>query len=310
MRRSRVWSITLLLALLLPTLAACGTSEGGGGGGNSNSNTTIRVASKGFTEAELLGHMYGFMLEDAGFKVDKSKLNLCTEQVLFNAIKDGQIDLYAEYTGTAYLTILKKEPNSDPRQVFTVVKDEYKQQHNLAVLEPAPMNNSNAIAMTQETSNRLGVKTVQDFVTKAGEIRMAGPPEFQERPDGLAGMRQKFGPFQLREYRAVDANLKYQPLLQGQVEAAVAFGTDGEISANNLVVLQDTTNFFPPYQIAPIVRQQVLDQNPRVAEVLNKLAPKLTNEVARRLNNEVTANKKEPATVAREFLQQEGLIKK
>ncbi len=191
-----------------------------------------------------------------------------------------------------------------------MVKDEYKQQHNLAVLEPAPMNNSNAIAMTQETSNRLGVKTVQDFVAKAGEIRMAGPPEFQERPDGLAGMRQKFGPFQLREYRAVNANLKYQPLLQGQVEAAVAFGTDGEISANNLVVLQDTTNFFPPYQIAPIVRQQVLDQNPRVAEALNKLAPKLTNEVARRLNNEVTANKKEPATVAREFLQQEQLIKK
>ncbi len=93
MRRSRVWSITLLLALLLPTLAACGTSEGGSGGGNNNSNTTIRVASKGFTEAELLGHMYGFMLEDAGFKVDKSKLNLGTEQVLFNAVKDGQIDL-------------------------------------------------------------------------------------------------------------------------------------------------------------------------------------------------------------------------
>lgn len=307
MRRSRVWSITLLLALLLPTLAACGTSEGSGSG---SSNTTIRVASKGFTEAELLGHMYGFMLEDAGFKVDKSKLNLGTEQVLFDAIKGDQLDLYAEYTGTAYLSILKKEPNSDPRQVFTVVKDEYKQQHNLAVLEPAPMNNSNAIAMTRETSDRLGVKTIQEFVAKAGQIRMAGPPEFQERPDGLAGMRQKFGPFQLREYKAVDANLKYQPLLQGQVEAAVAFGTDGEISANNLVILQDTTNFFPPYQIAPIVRQQVLDQNPKVAETLNKLAPKLTNEVARRLNNEVTANKKEPATVAREFLQQEELIKK
>jgi osmoprotectant transport system substrate-binding protein len=308
MRRARFLSIALSLALLLPVLAACGTE---GGSGAQGGGTPIKVASKGFNEAKILGEMYALLLEDAGLKVDKSKIGLGTELVAHEALKKGEIDLYAEYTGTGFGTILgRKEVIRDPQQVYDIVKNEYKSQFNLVWLEPAPMNNSNGVAMTQEGSNRLGVKTLSEFVAKAPEIRMAGPTEFQERPDGLAGMREVFGPFQLKEYKAVASDLKYTPLLQGQVEAAVAFGTDGEISANNLVLLRDDKNFFPPYRVAPVVRQQVLDQNPKMAEALNKLAPKLTNEVAQRLNNDVTANKKEPATVAKEFLQAQNLIKR
>jgi osmoprotectant transport system substrate-binding protein len=141
-------------------------------------------------------------------------------------------------------------------------------------------------------------------------VTIIGPPEFQEREDGLPGLKRVYGDFQLKDYVAVDPGLRYQGLLAGEADVTVAFGTDGEIAAYDLVTLQDDKGLFPPYQVAPVVRQQVLDANPAVRDVLNKLAPKLTDDVMRRLNNEVSGNKREPADVAKEFLQQEGLIKK
>ena len=137
---------------------------------------------------------------------------------------------------------------------------------------------------------------------------MVGPPEFQEREDGLPGIKKVYGDFQLKAYKAVDPGLRYKSLVDGEADVAVAFGTDGQISAFKLVVLEDDKNLFPPYQVAPVVRQQTLDANPKVAEALNALAPKLTDDTMRRLNYEVDGNKREPADVAKEFLTKEGLI--
>jgi osmoprotectant transport system substrate-binding protein len=106
----------------------------------------------------------------------------------------------------------------------------------------------------------------------------------------------------------VDAGLRYKGLLDGEADVAVAFGTDGEIDAYNLVVLEDDQNLFPPYQIAPIVRQETLDANPGIAEALNQLSPLLNDGVMRQLNYEVSGNQREPAEVAREFLVNAGLI--
>jgi len=114
----------------------------------------------------------------------------------------------------------------------------------------------------------------------------------------------------LKRYIAVDPGLRYKGLVEGQADVAVAFGTDGEISAYNLVLLKDDRGLFPPYQVAPVVRQQTLDANPKIRDALNALAPKITDATMQRLNNEVSGKQREPAEVAREFLVQEGLIKK
>jgi osmoprotectant transport system substrate-binding protein len=170
------------------------------------------------------------------------------------------------------------------------------------------MNNTQALAMTQEGSIKFGIKTISDMTAKASELTLIGPPEFESREDGLPGIKAKYGDFQLKAYKAVDAGLRYKGLVDGEADVAVAFGTDGAISAYNLVVLQDDKNLFPPYQVAPVVRQETLDSHQGLADALNKLSPKLTDDVMQRLNYEVDGKQREPAEIAKEFLTQEGLI--
>ncbi|MEO1208811.1 MAG: glycine betaine ABC transporter substrate-binding protein [Cyanobacteria bacterium J06638_20] len=294
-----------LLALLTATLVvAC---AGGGDPGDDAASASIRVGSKDFTEQFILGEMYALVLEDAGFEVER-KLNLGGTPVAHEGLLNDEIDVYPEYTGTGLLTILKRPASSDQQEVYTSVADAYAEQFGLAWLEPAPMNNTQALAMTQERATELGIATISDMAAQAGELVMVGPPEFQAREDGLPGIQAAYGDFQLQEYKAVDPGLRYQALVEAEADVAVAFGTDGEISAFNLVVLEDDQQLFPPYQVAPVIRQDVLEANPGVADALNALAPLLTDETMQRLNYEVSGNQREPDEVAREFLVEEGLI--
>lgn len=294
-----------LLAFLTATLiVAC---AGGGDTGGDTAATPIRVGSKDFTEQFIIGEMYALVLEDAGFEVER-KLNLGGTPVAHAGLLNNEIDVYPEYTGTGLLTVLKLPASSDQQEVYSTVSNAYAEQFNLAWLEPAPMNNTQALAMTQEKAAELGITTISDMAAQASDLIMVGPPEFQAREDGLPGIQAAYGDFQLKEYKAVDPGLRYQALVEGEADVAVAFGTDGEISAFDLVVLEDDQQLFPPYQVAPVARQEVLDASPAVADALNALAPLLTDETMQRLNYEVSGNQREPAEVAREFLVEEGLL--
>ena len=295
-----------LFVVLLALLVSCAEvpQTGNGAGGQSG---TVRVGSKDFTEQFILGEMYALLLEDAGFQVER-KLNLGGTPVAHQALLSGEIDLYPEYTGTGLLTVLKQPASSDGEAVFNTVREQYEQQFQLTWLEAAPMNNTQALAMTRERAEQLGIRTISEMAASAGELVMAGPPEFLEREDGLPGLKGAYGDFALKEYRSVDPGLRYQALTGGQADVVVAFGTDGEIAAFDLVTLEDDQLLFPSYQVAPVVRQAALEANPAIAEALNPLAPRLTDEVMRRLNYEVSGKQREPSEVAREFLQQEGLL--
>jgi osmoprotectant transport system substrate-binding protein len=298
----RLFLLPLLAVLTATVLIACA-----GGGSNNAAGDTIRVGSKDFTEQFIIGEMYALALEDAGFQVER-KLNLGGTPVAQASLTSNEIDLYPEYTGTGLLTVLKLPSVTDQAEVFEQVSQGYQEQFNLVWLDPAPMNNTQALAMTREGSEQFGITTFSDLAERADELVMIGPPEFEAREDGLPGIRAKYGDFQLRQYKAVDPGLKYKGLVDGEADVAVAFGTDGEISAFNLVVLEDDQNLFPPYQVAPVVRQEALDQHPGLADALNAIAPLLTNETMQRLNYEVSGNQREPADVAREFLEQEGIL--
>lgn len=293
--------IVLTLLTLFIAIACNGGSDTGDAG------RSLQVGSKDFTEQFILGEMYALVLEDQGFAVER-KLNLGGTPVAHAALQSGQIDLYPEYTGTGLLTVLKLPASSDQDQVYQTVADAYKQNFNLVWLEPAPMNNTQALAMTQDGSTKHGIKTISEMVAKASELTMIGPPEFEAREDGLPGLKKAYGDFQLNRFIPADPGLRYQALQEGQADVAVTFGTDGEINAFNLIVLEDDQGFFPPYQVAPVVRQEVLTKNPEIQDALNAIAPKLTNETMQRLNYEVSGKKREPAEVAKEFLTQEGLL--
>ncbi|MGF1571371.1 MAG: glycine betaine ABC transporter substrate-binding protein [Nodosilinea sp.] len=299
MKRSRRWFNQACLGIA----AALAVVACGGGSGDE----TVRVGSKDFTEQLILGEMYALMLEANGFTVER-KLNLGGTPVAQAAIESGEIDLYPEYTGTGLLTVLKLPVNSDPQVVFDQVKEGYKQQFDLVWLDPAPMNNTQALAMTEARADALSIRTISDFVAQASSLVLIGPPEFEVREDGLPGLKAAYGDFALQGYKAVDAGLRYKGLVDGEADVAVAFGTDGEIEAFNLVVLEDDKKLFPPYQIAPVVSQAALDANPGIADALNQLSPLLNDGVMRQLNYEVSGNQREPAEVAKEFLVSAGLV--
>jgi len=293
----RVWFIAWSVILVVLIAIGCAPAT----------KTTVRVGSKDFTEQFIVAEMYAILLESEGFEVER-QLNLGSTPVVHDKIVAGEIDIYPEYTGTSYLTVLKQEVETDPQVVYGNVASEYAQQFELTVLEPAPMNNTQAIAMTKSRAAELGIATISDLVAKSGEIVLVGPIEFLEREDGIAGLKTLYGDFEFAEYRPIDPGLRYIALANGEIDAVVAFGTDGQINEFDLLVLEDDRQFWPPYQIAPIIRTPLVTEYPEITQSLNQLAPLLTNDTMRRLNNEVSSNGRSPADVAQEFLTDSGLL--
>ncbi|HEX8683191.1 MAG TPA: glycine betaine ABC transporter substrate-binding protein, partial [Ardenticatenaceae bacterium] len=155
-------------------------TEGAEGEAGMTEGGPIRIASKGFTEAFIIGEMYALLLESAGFTVERN-LGLGTESVIHEAMLQGDIDLYPEYTSTGLLSILQMEaPSMDRQQIYTAVKEGYEEQFDITWLDPAPFNNTQALAVTQETSDEYGLTQVSQLVELAPELRVGGPPEFFE----------------------------------------------------------------------------------------------------------------------------------
>ncbi len=298
--------LLVLIVLTLVTMSFAIACNGNTGGDNGNGK--IKVGSKNFPEQLILGEIYALALKNRGLPVER-KLNLGGTSVAQTAIENGEIDLYPEYTGTGLIAVLKEPIQSNPQQVYQVVARGYKEKFNLVWLKPAPMNSTQALVMTQEASENYQITTISQMVNQANNLIMVGNSEFEIRKDGLPGLKQNYGDFQLKKYLSVDTQSRSKILGNGKADVAVTFGTDGEISAFNLVVLQDDKKVFPPYQVAPIVRQETLTKYPEIADVLNALAPKLTSETMQKLNYQVTGERKDPANVAKEFLTQEGIIK-
>lgn len=290
---------------------------------------TIRIGSKNFTEQLILGEMYAQLLENAGFTVERT-LNLGGTDVAHQALTAGEIDLYPEYTGTGLVAILNLpvptadataspvagSPEASPvaaasvdQQVYDTVKAEYAAQFGLAWLDQSSFNNTQALAMKREDAEARGIVTISDMVAQAADLTLAAVPDFEQREDGLVGLTRVYGDFSFAEVQVFDPGIKYQSFLDGDAQVVLAFSTDGQISGYDLVLLEDDLSLWPPYHVAPVISQAVLDANPQIAELLNPLAPLLTNEVMAELNWLVDGpEKQEPADVARAYLQANGLL--
>jgi osmoprotectant transport system substrate-binding protein len=269
----------------------------------------VKIGSKNFSEELLVGEMYALLLEDGGIPVQR-RLNLGDTLVNHTALTKGEIDLYPEYTGTGYQAVLGIEDGEkDPGKVYQKTAEQYKSKWNLVWLDPAPMNDTNAIACSPQAAQKYGLRTLSDLSQAAPEIRFVGVADTEQRPDGLAGLRKLYGGFQFKSYNILDPGLKYKAITDDQADCAIAFSTDGQIAASNLVLMVDDKGLWPPYQIAPVVRSDTLQRYPRIRDALNKLAPLITTDVISDLNWRVDGDKQEYTAVARKFLQEKGLIK-
>lgn len=290
-------------------------------------NGPIRVGSKDFPEAIIIGEMYALLLEGAGLQVER-KLNLGGTAVAHEALLSGDLDVYPEYTGTGLLVVLQKTLADVPAMggtpeaegtpvasdavdaVFNYVRDEYKSQFNLVWLDQTPMNDSQALAVTRKFSEENGVTTISQLVALAAttDITISAPVDFEDRDDGLKGLRATYGDFDA-SVNGVAPGIKYQAFLDGDANVVLAFSTDAEIALNDLIVLEDDKGLWPPYHVAPVVRQEAIDANAGLAPALNALAPVLTTELMTAMNARVVGDEKaDPLVVAKDFLTEQGLI--
>ena len=266
----------------------------------------VKVGSKNFTEQFVVAEIYAQALEKAGVEVERH-LNLGATLVAHTALTNGDIDLYPEYTGTALAAVVKGDLSGSADKIYSDVKDYYEKNLKLTLLQPTQINNGYAIITLPETAEKYKLKTLTDLGPASKSLTFGAEGGFGERKDGLPGLKQTYG-IEFKEFKIfAKLGIRYSALTSKDLDVSYGFATDWQISDNKLVVLDDDKHLFPPYYLVPVVRQDALAKNPKIAEVLNKVSPLLNNETMRELNAKVDRDKEEPADVAAEFLKAKGI---
>lgn len=275
---------------------------------------TLRIGTKNFTEQFLGGYLMALLLEDRGYTVDLR--TGMSSMVLREAVENGDIDLCMDYTGTMWLTYAQNLFEGETQQeLFEKVKAE-DATRGITWLDPIWCNNNYSIAVTEEFAESNSLATLSDFAayvtSREGKVRIATTFEFYARPDGLIGMQLHYGFAFLPSYVIpVMPGLTAQYLAQGSVDATVVFGTDAVIARYGWVILTDDRSFWPPYDLAPVLLTSTLSRFPDLAAILGDLVAAFPEDAQRlmtEMNGRVDNEGLEPEDVAREFLQQSGLI--
>ena len=269
----------------------------------------IVVGGKNFTEQQILSSMTEQLLEAKGYDVD-NRAGMGSA-ALRQAMENGQIDVYWEYTGTSLITYNKVEEKLGKEETYERVK-ELDAEKGIIWLEPSDANNTYALAMREAQAEEMGIETLSDLaerVNTEGDLTFASNAEFYARADGLKPLQEAYGfEFGRPNIKRMDTGLVYQALRDEQVEVGLVFATDGRIPAFDFRVLEDDKGYFPAYALAPVVREEVLEKNPELADILNEVSAKLDDQTMAALNARVDVEKVSVENVAAEFLKEQGLI--
>ncbi|HEY0889233.1 MAG TPA: glycine betaine ABC transporter substrate-binding protein [Nocardioides sp.] len=321
-QRLRRVSGVVALGAALATLSACslgeeqssGVSSGSLGAADELDGVSVTVAGKEFTEQLILCELTAQALESTGAEV-KRQCGMSGSNTVRSALVSGKVDVYWEYTGTGWITHLgETEPLSDPAELYAAVAERDKAENGITWLEPAPANNTYAVATSNENAEKLGVTTLSDYAELVrkdpSQATFCAAAEFLARDDGWPGLQEAYG-FSLPSkstsevaagvvYNSVD---KGAPCVFGEV-----FATDGRIAALGLTQLEDDQQFFTPYNPSANVRDAVLEENPKVADVLAPISEALTDETLQSLNAKVDADGETPEQVATDWLVEKGFV--
>jgi osmoprotectant transport system substrate-binding protein len=262
------------------------------------SRNTIVVGSKNFTEQVLLGEILAQQIERMIKVPVVRKLDLGGTMLAHEALTQGSLDLYPEYTGTALTEVLKQPIGREPQAVLDVVRAAYQRQWQLAWLAPFGFNNTFAMIVRRDA----GISTLS-AAAQAQTWRLGMGYEFRQRPDGLDGLLKTYRLRLAGQPVEMDLGLLYSALQNRKVDLIAANSTDGLISALPVSALDDDQHYFPPYQCAVVVRETALARYPGLRTALEELSGKISDETMRRLNYQVDGKHRRTAEVAQEFLQ-------
>lgn len=267
----------------------------------------IIIGSMDFSEQEILSYMIKDMIEENTDIKVKQKLSLGSSSIVLGAIREGSIDLYIDYTGTIYGSVLRKEPSTDVKKVYDVSKKELKEQYDLNILKDLGFNNTYTLAIKKDLANQYRLKTISDLSKISSTLTFSPTLTFMERKDGWLGLSKAY-PLSFKKVIPIDGSPRYTALMGGNSDVIDAYSTDGLLQKYDLVVLEDDRSFFLPYHAIPIANNKILKEYPEVIPVLEELSKHLSDEKMRALNYQVDEERKSPNDVAHTFLRNENLL--
>jgi osmoprotectant transport system substrate-binding protein len=304
-------AVAVLALSTMAGLAACGGHSSAASGPLSGAKFT--VGAKDFSEQDILAAMTADLLKQAGADVQTKELKGSVNTR--KALESGDVQLYWEYTGTAWVTYLQHtQPINDPQQQFDAVAKEDAEKNGIAWLPRGEFNNTYALAVRRQKADELHLTTMSDLANAAKSdpslATICVESEFANRNDGLPGLLKAYGMnVPPSNVKLLDTGVIYNETAKGGAcNFGEVFATDGRIKAQNLTVLTDDKHFFPVYQGAPTLKKDTLARYPQIQQILAPLTQKLTTETMRSLNAQVDVDGDDPASVAQDWLKQQGLL--
>jgi osmoprotectant transport system substrate-binding protein len=288
-RYSKLLALSLIVLLVAFMMVGCQPDEGAAdmdadtdSGQEPATMEAVKIGHKNYTEQRLSGQMLAVLIEEHT-DYPTEVIEFGGTMLCFEALDSDEIDVYPEFTGTAYGAILEQAEILSPQETYDYVKAAFEEQYGITWLGEFGWNNTYVLSVTAETAEELGVSTVSELVPYAGDMVMGCDNEFLGRADGLPGLKETYG-ISFKNELPMDQGLTYAALREGEIDVNVSFSTDGRIAKFNLVNLEDDKNYFPPYYVAPILKQDYADANPAVVEALLLIEGKYTDEDAQKYN--------------------------
>ena len=274
---------------------------------NSKKNKTINIATKPMTEGYILGQMLTELIEqDTDLKVNITNGVGGGTSNIHPAIVKGEFDLYPEYTGTSWEAVLKKEGSYDESK-FDELQKEYKEKYNLEYVNLYGFNNTYGLAVNKDIAKKYNLKTYSDLAKVSNNLIFGAEYDFFEREDGYKELQKVYN-MNFKKQIDMDIGLKYQAMKDKKIDVMVIFTTDGQLAISDVVVLEDDKKMYPSYRAGTVIRSEILSEYPELKPVLEKLNNILDDKTMADLNYQVESKGKKPEDVAREYLQEKGLL--
>ena len=274
---------------------------------NSKKDKTINIATKPMTEGYILGQMLTELIEqDTDLKVNITNGVGGGTSNIHPAIVKGEFDLYPEYTGTSWEAVLKKEDSYDESK-FDELQKEYKEKYNLEYVNLYGFNNTYGLAVNKDIAEKYNLKTYSDLAKVSNNLIFGAEYDFFEREDGYKELQKVYN-MNFKKQIDMDIGLKYQAMKDKKIDVMVIFTTDGQLAISDVVVLEDDKKMYPSYRAGTVVRSEILSEYPELKPVLEKLNNILDDKTMADLNYQVESEGKKPEDVAREYLQEKGLL--
>ncbi|MCG8485674.1 MAG: glycine/betaine ABC transporter substrate-binding protein [Clostridia bacterium] len=284
-------------ALLIIALFLVGCSTKG--------DDVIQITHKDYTEQRITGQLLSVYLESKGFETEVTELS--GTMLCYTALRQGEVDVYAEFTGSAYGAILDQTEIIGVQETYDYVKQRCEDEHGITWLKPLGWNNTYVLSVRPETQEEYGLTDISSLIAVAPELVMGCDDEFLNRADGLPGLKEFYPGLEFKDEIPMDQGLTYAALRGGELDINVSYSTDGRIAKFGLVNLEDNKNFFPPYYVTPILRMDYAEDNPKIVEALNELGGHWSDTDMQKYNLMVDEgqNARDVATL---MLQDAGLI--